>query len=439
MASSTLKPVTHRRIFHIAVPVVLSNATVPILGAVDTAVVGQLGAAAPIGAVGLGAVMLTAIYWMFSFLRMGTSGMTAQAIGAGHIAESHALLIRAVLIGLAGGFALIILQWPIFMLCLYAAPASAEVETLVRDYLFIRIYSAPAAIAMYGITGWLIAKEKTRAVLVLQLWMNGINIVLDLWFVLGLGWGVQGVAIASLIAELSGLMLALFLARAGFLDGHWRDTTLIFDRVRLRLMAVINRDIMIRSVLLEIAIVSFLFLGAGFDDVTLAANQVLLQFLHITAYSLDGFAFCAEALVGQAFGAKARGVLRQSVMMTSFWGLLTAVLLAVGFAVFGGVLIDVMSTAGDVRLTAREYLPWMVLTPLIGVVPWMLDGVFIGATRTRDIRNTMVVSFVCYVGALLVFVPSFGNHGVWAAICVMLFVRGASLAVRYPRLEMLAD
>ena len=193
------------------------------------------------------------------------------------------------------------------MLCLYAAPASAEVETLVRDYLFIRIYSAPAAIAMYGITGWLIAKEKTRAVLVLQLWMNGINIVLDLWFVLGLGWGVQGVAIASLIAELSGLVLALFLARAGFLDGHWRDTTLIFDRVRLRLMAVINRDIMIRSVLLEIAIVSFLFLGAGFDDVTLAANQVLLQFLHITAYSLDGFAFCAEALGRASLRRKGAG------------------------------------------------------------------------------------------------------------------------------------
>ena len=418
-----------------AIPIVLANATIPILGAVDTAVVGQLGLAVPIGAVGIGAIIITAIYWLFGFLRMGTTGLTAQAIGSGDKPETSALLVRGVIIGFTAGLILIIAQVPIFLGALQLSPASMEVESLAQKYLQIRVYSAPAAIALFGITGWLIAKEKTRAVLLLQLVLNGINIALDLVFVLKLGWGVEGVAIATLIAEWSGLIFGLWLAREGFNNGYWKNWLQIFDRARLVQMAKVNSDIMIRSILLEISFVSFLFLGSSFDDATLAANQVLIQFLNITAYALDGFAFAAEALVGQALGAKNRPLFRRAVIMTSQWGLGSVILMALAFFVFGNSIINIMTTAQDVRTVGYEYLPWMVIAPLAGAAAWMLDGIFIGATRTADMRNMMFISFCIYLIALAILLPKYANHGLWASLIIFSLARGITLGFKYPRLE----
>jgi MATE family multidrug resistance protein len=426
---------THKRVLGVAVPIVLANATIPILGAVDTAVVGQLGLAVPIGAVGIGAIIITAIYWLFGFLRMGTTGLTAQAIGSGDKSETSALLVRGIIIGLVAGLILIITQVPLFLGALQLSPASIEVEGLAQKYLEIRVYSAPAAIALFGITGWLIAKEKTREVLLLQLALNGINIVLDLVFVLKLGWGVEGVAIATLIAEWSGLIFGLWLAREGFNNGYWKNWVQIFDRARLVKMAKVNSDIMIRSILLEIAFVSFLFLGSSFDDATLAANQVLIQFLNITAYALDGFAFAAEALVGQALGAKNRQLFRKSVVMTSQWGVGSVILMALAFFVFGNNIINIMTTAEDVRAVSYVYLPWMVLAPLAGVAAWMLDGIFIGATRTADMRNMMFISFCIYLIALALLLPAYGNHGLWASLIIFSIARGVTLGFKYPALE----
>lgn len=431
--------ITHRRILRTALPIVLSNATVPILGAVDTGVVGQIGEAAPIGAVGIGAIILSAIYWVFGFLRMGTTGLTAKAQGAGRQGEVAAMLTRAVMIGLGGGLLVMALQVWLFRGAFYLSPASPEVEALAREYLSIRIWSAPAAIAIYGLTGWLIALERGKAVLVIQVWMNGLNILLDLWFVLGLGWGVGGVAIATVIAELTGCGLALWMCRDAFLRPAWRDWTRVFDRAALLEMAAVNRDILLRSLLLQAIFVSFLFLGADFGDVTLAANQVLLQFLSITAYALDGFAFSVEALVGQAFGARDRASLRRASVMSSLWGVICVVVLAAVFAVFGGAIIDVMTTAEDVRSEARVYLIWMVLAPLLGVGAWMLDGIFIGATQGRDMRNMMFVSALIYLGAVLVLVPVYGNHGLWGAMLISFVARGVTLGLRYPRLERLVE
>jgi len=280
------RPITHRRILRIAVPIMLSNATIPILGAVDTGVVGQLGDPVPIGAVGIGAVILSAIYWIFGFLRMGTVGLTSQADGAGDVAEVRALLVRALLIAGAGGLALIVLQGAVFWGALRLSPASAEVETAARGYLAIRIWSAPAAIAVLGLTGWLIARERAGAVLAVQLWMNGLNVALDVVFVLGLGWGVEGVAVATLLAEWSGAARGRWLCREAFAGPHWRNRALIFDRARLANMAAVNVNILLRSLMLQVIFVSFLFFGARFDDVTLAANQILLQFLYITGHAL---------------------------------------------------------------------------------------------------------------------------------------------------------
>jgi len=433
--SEPARAVTHARVLRIAVPIVISNATVPILGAVDTGVVGQLGAAAPIGAVGLGAVILTAIYWVFGFLRMGTTGLASQAHGAGETGEVAALLTRVLMIGLAGGAAVIAAQGPLFAAAFLAAPASGTVEALARDYLAIRVWSAPAMIALFGVTGWLIAQERTRAVLAVQVLMNGLNVALDLWFVLGLGWGVEGVARATVIAEWGGLALALWICRAAFRVPAWRDWPRVFDPARLRVMAAVNTDILLRSLMLQAIFVSFLFLGSGFGDVTLAANQVLMQFLSITAHALDGFAFSAEALVGQAFGARNRATLRRGAVLASLWALAVCAGIAAGYAAFGGALIDLMATAPEVRAAAREFLPYAAAAPLLGVAPFMLDGVFIGATRSRDMRNMMAASLAFYAVAVAALVPLMGNHGLWTALLLSFVARGVTLGLRYPALE----
>ena len=426
---------THGRVLKIALPIVISNATVPILGAVDTGVVGQMGLAAPIGAVGIGAIILSGLYWLFGFLRMGTAGLTAQAHGAGQAGEVSAMLSRSLMIGIAAGGVIMALQIPLFWGAFQLSPASAEVESLARDYMSIRIFSAPAAIALFGITGWLIALERTRAVLVMQLWMNGLNIALDLIFVLQLGWGVEGVAFATFLAEWSGLGLGLWLCRDAFQTPAWKDWSRVFDRMRLKRMASVNTDIMLRSILLEAAFISFLFFGADFGDVTLAANQILLQFLHITAYALDGFAFAAEALVGQALGARNRPRLRRSAYLTSFWGVVVTAALAVSFALFGAPIIDIMTTAPEVQAEARNYLNYMIAAPVLGVAAYMLDGIFIGATRTRDMRNMMAISFAVYCVALAILMPTFGNHGLWLSLLVLFIARAVTLGLRYPALE----
>ena len=427
--------ITHRRVLTIAIPIVISNATVPILGAVDTGVIGQMGVAAPIGAVGIGAIILGALYWIFGFLRMGTVGLTSQAFGAGDHREVNALFFRATGIGLIAGLAFVLFQVPLFLGAFWVSPASAEVEDLARQYMSIRIWSAPAAIAIYGLSGWLIAQERTGAVLMIQLLMNVSNIILDLWFVLGLGLGVEGVAIATLIAEWGGLALGMYLCRSvlsGFSGSIWQQ---VFDRERLIRMAQVNVDILIRSVLLQAGFVSFLFFGADLGDVTLAGNQVLLQFVYMAAHAMDGFVFAAESLVGQAVGARAVAQLRRAASLTAIWTFSLGVLMAVIFWAVGPWVIDLMAKDVAVQAAARLYLPHTALAPLLGALAWMLDGVFIGATRTRDMRNMMILSFLGYYALVALLFPGFGNHGLWLAMNGFLILRGVTLALRYPALE----
>lgn len=416
-------------------PIVLSNATVPILGAVDVGVVGQMGEAAPIGAVGLGAIILSTLYWVFGFLRMGTVGLVGQAEGAGDTAEVAAWLTRALAVGFAGGAMLIVLQPLLFWAALQLAPASAEVESLARQYLSIRIWTAPAAIAVYALTGWLVAMERTGGVFWVQLTMNGLNILLDLLFVLVFDWGVPGVAFATVIAELTGAGLGLWFCRDAFARPDWRDWPRIFNRAKLVRMALLNTDILLRSAMLMIIFSSFVFIGARFGDVTLAANEVLVQFMYITAYAMDGFAFAAETLIARAIGRGDRGQLRRSALVTGTWGLVVCVTMALAFAALGGWIIDVMAKDPDVQRVARDYLPYMVAAPLIGCAAWMLDGIFIGATRSRDMRNMMAVSFAIYWGAIFLLLPLLGNHGLWLALLISFAARGVTLATRYRALE----
>ncbi|WP_128513977.1 MATE family efflux transporter [Tabrizicola thermarum] len=425
--------VTHGRVLRIAAPIVLSNATVPLLGAVDTAVVGQLGDPASLGAVGIGAVILATLYWAFGFLRMSTSGLAAQAQGAGDMGERSAVLLRALIVGGLAGLALVAAQVALFAGAFALAPASARVEALAHQYLAIRIWGAPATIALYALTGWLVGLERTRAVLVLQLWQNGLNIGLDLWFVLGLDWGVPGVAGATLIAEWTGLALALWLARDAFGAALRQAVIRLGDRIAIRRMFSASRDIMGRTVLLQLSFTTFVFLGARFGDVTLAANQVLMQFLEITAYALDGLAFAAEALIGQAVGARSLADTRAAGRITMQWGLGGAAALALVFAAAGPIIIDLMTTSEEVRIEARAYLPWLVVAPLIGVAAWIYDGIFIGALLTGDMLRAMLASVAIYALALAVLVPLAGNHGLWAALMVMNAARTLTLWRLYPK------
>ncbi len=429
-----MSAITHRRVMKIALPVVLSNVTVPLLGAVDTSVIGQMGQAAPLGAVGLGAVILATLFWAFGFLRMSTSGLAAQAQGAGDAAERAAVLLRALMVAGAAGLVLIGAQSLLFAGAFAISPASAEVEGLARQYLSIRIWGAPATIALYALTGWLVGLERTRAVLVLQLWQNGLNIGLDLWFVLGLGWGVPGVALATLMSEATGLLLGLWLARDALRGVLAAALARLWDRAALARMFTASRDIMIRTILLQLSFTSFVFLGARHGDVTLAANQVLMQFLEITAYALDGFAIAAETLVGQAVGARALGQTRSASRISLQWGFGGAAVMAAAFLVLGGPIIDLMTTATEVRAEARQFLPWLVLAPLIGVASWIFDGIFIGALMTRQMLRAMALSVAVY-GLALVALSPLGNHGLWAALMVLNATRGLTMWRAFPQIE----
>lgn len=435
MAEPEKSEITHRRVLKIAIPILLSNATVPILGAVDTGVIGQLGEAAPIGAVGLGSIILTTIYGLFGFLRMGTSGLASQEKGRGDDFELSMIIFRSLFIGIILGILVMILHFQILNLAIKIVPASTEVEHLTEKYVKIRIYSAPAAIAIYGITGWLIALERTRSVLVLQLAMNGLNVILDLIFVLGLGYGVEGVAFATLIAEWFALGLGLYLCKEALWIKFWTEFSRIFDQSKIKRMVSVNTDILIRSLFLGIAFVSFLFISSDFGDVILAANQILLQFLFITAFALDGFAFSSEALVGQSIGAGNKSALRKSSILTSAWGMITACIVAVVFALLGPFIISIMTTEPMVRIEAMNYLWWVVLVPIIGGPSWFLDGIFVGATKTKEMRNGMIISFIFYLATLVITVPTLGHAGLWVSLYIFFILRAITLALKYPALE----
>ena len=427
--------ITHSRVLKIAIPILLANITVPLLGLVDTAVVGQIKSPVPIGAVAIGALILTTIYWFFGFLRMGTTGLTSQAVGAGDKAEVAAIFSRVLLFGAFSGGVIFMLQLPLFWAAFQISPASEAVENMARGYLHIRIYSAPAAIAVLGLVGWLIGQERTREVLYLQLWINGLNIVLDLWFVLGLGWGAEGVALATALAETSGLVLGLWFCRTALMEPASRAWHVVLSRGPVLRMMMINRDILLRTLMLQVIFVSFTLVAARFGDVPLAATQVLMQFFALTAFALDGFAFAVETLVGQAFGAKNRAALRQSVIKCSQWGVLMVIVMVFGIMVAGDALIVMMTKAPEVQAAAQRYLPYLLFATALGLPAFILDGVFLGATQTAVMRDMMAVSMGIYLLCLLALLPVLAMHGLWLSLLVSLIARGFTLGWRYPALE----
>ena len=423
----------HRRVWRLAAPIILSNLSVPLLGVVDTAVVGHLPEPYYLGAVAVGALIFTFVYWGFGFLRMGTTGLTAQAWGGDRGDEVPAILYRALLTAFALGAAIILLQKPIGAVAFSLLEASSEVERQGSAYFAIRIWSAPAALANYAVLGWFLGLQNAKVPLALQIFLNGVNISLDLVFVLVLGWQVEGVALATVIAEYSGLALGLLFVLHRLTGARAVDTAQLFDPVRFKHMFAINRDIFIRTLCLIFCFAYFTAQSAKLGDVVLGANAVLMNFLALLSHGLDGFAHAAEALVGGAAGARHRQGFRRAVSVSVFWACIVAALFAVTFWVGGNRLIAILTGLQSVRETAAQYLPWLIVAPFLSVWAFLLDGIFLGTTRTAELRNAMIFSTVVYVISVQFALPALGNHGLWLALSGLMVLRGASLGAYYPR------
>ncbi|MEZ5842799.1 MAG: MATE family efflux transporter [Hyphomicrobiaceae bacterium] len=427
---------SHRTVLAIALPITLSNASTPLVGYVDTLVIGRLGEVALIGGVGIAANVFSFLYWTLAFLRMGTTGFTAQADGAGDAHEALLTLARALLIALAGGLAMILLQVPIARLAFWLMGPSPAVASAAGAYFDIRIWSAPAALANFALIGWLIGLGRAVTAFWLQLLLNAVNLVLAVGLVVGLGLGVAGVGIAVAVAEMvaasAGLAVAAAIHRR---SGATLSLAGALDLGPLRVMMAANLDIMIRTLAVLIAFSFFVAQGARLGDTVLAANHVLMGLVMIAIYLLDGFAFAAERLVGQAVGAGDRESLRAAVVATTIWAGVVGLVLTAGFWLAGDALIRLTTSNAAVQAEARAVLGLAALAPIAGVWCFQLDGVFVGATRTADMRNMMLASLAVYFVAWAILFPIHANHGLWLAILVMFVARALLLALRYPARE----
>ena len=426
----------YREVLAIAFPILLSNLTTPFIGIVDTAALGRLGAPHLIGGVAVGGVIFSLLFWAFGFLRMGTTGLAAQAEGRGEEKEVAALLIRALILAGFAGLLLVILQRPIGEAAFALIEGSARVEAAARTYFDVRVWGAPAALANYAILGWFVGRGDARTVLLLTLLLNGINIVLDALLVLVFDLGVAGVAYGTLAAEITAAVAGIALAlRAVAGAGARPSRSRIFEPAGFLRTLTVNADIMVRTLALVFAFAWFAARSAAAGDVTLAVNAVLANFFHLSAYLLDGFAFAAQALVGQAIGAASFARFRGAVAVSSGWALAIGAGLALAFWLAGGLFIDILTVNPEIRAAARDYFPWVALAPLTGVACFQLDGIFIGATRTADMRNMMLVSLALYLAAWWVLAPLYGNHGLWGSLIVFFVARAVTLGLRYPALE----
>ena len=388
---------------------------------------GRMGDPKYIGAVALGALIFTMVYWTFGFLRMGTTGLTAQAEGADDGEEIRAALGRAVLIAGAIGAGLIAAQWPVSFIAFRLLDGGAEVESLARVYFDIRIWSAPFALANYALAGWFIGLGRAKVALVLQVFLNLVNVFFNIWLALGLGWGVAGIAAGTLIAEVSAAALGLLLAaRAlGAYPGTWTRARLL-DAARLARTIAVNRDIMIRTIVLLLSFAWFTAKSAEAGTVTLAVNSILLQFVTVSAFFLDGFALAAETLVGKATGARNLRQFDMAAKLSTAWAGGISLVLSAAIFLFGGAVIDFLTIDAEVRSAARVYLAWAAVLPALSVWCYQLDGIFIGATRSTEMRNAALVSSGLFLVLWWLFLP-YGNHGLWAALAGFNLMRAAAL------------
>lgn len=429
--------ITHSFVLRLAGPIIIGHMSVPLLGMVDTAVVGQIKGAAPLAALAVGNLVFSYLYWAFGFLRMSTTGLTAQALGGSDLVELSANALRALAIGAGIGFLILLLHRPVFSLALFIIDASAKVEALSHTYFVHRIWGAPAVLCNFAILGWLLGVQNTRAVLWLQLLMNGLNIVLDLYFVLYLHWGVGGAGLATAISEWTACGLGLWMVRTILTQYNVPvfGSAHMWSRKQFTRLVAINRDLFLRTLFLISAFALMTVKGAQLGTTMLAANAVLLNFQLFTSFGLDGFAHAVEALVGKAVGVGDKSLYWDSVRISTMWAVGVALCFSVVYALGGHILIRMLSAEPEVQRTAGRYLPWLIILPLVSVWSYQFDGIFSGSTRSREMRNSMFAAFFMYTALLYLLVPILGNHGIWCAFVVFMCMRALTLGMngwRYP-------
>ncbi|MCB9960449.1 MAG: MATE family efflux transporter [Rhodospirillaceae bacterium] len=423
----------HRRLWALALPILLTNLTTPIVGLTDTAVMGHLDGPVHLGAVSVGAMIFTFVAWSFGFLRMGTTALTAQALGSDDASEERAVLARGLAVAGAIGAVLLVLIVPITAAALALVDPSPEVAGEAETYLLIRGWAFPITLANYALLGWLFGEMRPRAALVQQVSIYTTNVVLDLLFVLQLDMTADGVALASALAEGVGLAVGAALAarhlrRRG---GRWERARLL-DLAAARRLLGLNRDLFVRTVVLQLAFAWFTAVGARFGDTVLAANAVLLQFLVFSAHALDAFAFAAEALVGTSVGARNPAGVAAAGRVAALWSGIAAAGFAIVYFVAGQPVIAGLTDLEEVRAAAGTYLAWAAPLPIVAVWSYLLDGMFIGATWTGALLKAMVLSFAAFAVAVLTLTPSLENHGLWLALHVFFVARAVTLAAFLP-------
>jgi len=418
--------VTNRSVLAIAVPMTLAYLTTPLLGLVDTAVIGQFGDAALLGGLAAGALIFDVVFTTFNFVRSGTTGLVAQAFGRADALEEQAVFWRAAMLACAIGVVLMALAPLVSLGGQWFMGAEPRVNEAMDVYIRTRMIGAPFSLLNYAVLGYVLGRGEGGLGLLLQLVLNGINIGLSILLGLELGWGVSGVAWGTVGGEFCAMLVGLAVVLRRFAAMPPLPKPHLFDLGAFLRMMALNRDIMIRSFSLLAAFALFTRQGAQFGTVTLAANAVLMNFFMASSFFLDGFATAAEQLAGRAVGARAEAAFRRAVWLTLLWGFGMAASATMVVLLAGDSLIGLITTAPDVRTMAAAYLPWAAFTALSGVLAFEMDGVFIGATWSHDMRNMMLLALAAFVAALLALAP-LGNHGLWAALHVFLLMRGFSL------------
>ena len=426
----------HRKILFIAIPLILSNLTVPLLTFVDTAMIGHLGNVAYLGGITAGATLFTLIYGNFIFLRMGTTGFSAQAFGAKKNSELVNVFSRSIILGLLIGFLIIIFRESIFSLFLPLLSLSGEVGESSSNYISIRIFSAPAVLMNFGIIGCLIGIQKTKIVLIIAFLVNGLNIILDYVFVVYWDMDVSGVALGTLISEWTACVFGLVIL--GIILKRLQVNVFkakIFSKEEFFRLFNLNIDIFIRTFCLVATHIWFINRSSNLGDLELAANGILLNFVYISAFFVDGFAFTTESLVGQSKGAKDETLFKRYVVNSTIWCIISGIVCVIFFAFFGEKLIQLLTDILMVKDLSSEYLIWVILLPVISAFSYQLDGIFTGATKTRDMRNGAIISLLIFIIATIVLIPVLGNHGLWFSYVLFILVRAVTLSLKFSGLQ----
>lgn len=431
---------TYSNILQKAWPIILANAAVPLLGLVDTVVIGNLGAPEDLGAIAFGALIFSFVYWGFGFLRMGTTGFVAQARGSGNEAEVRAALGRALLLALVFGSLLVIAQIPIGLVAFSLLEGSSDVEALARSYFAIRIWGAPATLALFALMGLLIGLGNSKQLLLLQLFLNSLNIFLDILFAGYLGLGADGIALGTVLSEITtaiiaGILVLMSLSKSKDLHESFWPIKSMFDREALLKTISSNLNIMIRTLLLVFSFAYFTNQSAQFGDIALAANHILLQLVSFAAFFLDGFAFVTEALIGKAIGENFKAGFDDSVAKASILAGITAIILALVVVLLGGLIISGLTDIEAIREVASNHIILISIYILLSVAAFQLDGIFIGAAFTASMRDAAVVSMLVFLLACWLLVPSYQIAGLWWAMIVYVIARAGALLIFYPGLR----